>query len=238
MVAAEYLDTLNPNHPLAIGSRGDLRRINRIMGHASFLMRLFLETSAPAWVKSIVEWGAGDGNISEAVATKWPRNRPPPTLILVDQHALVPDARRQRIQNLGWTVQTVTTDVFAWLETGPQPEGRLIFANLFLHHFSNELLAQLLEGAAKHCQMFAACEPRRSRAALLGASLLGLIGCNAVTRHDAVVSVRAGFRDREISALCKATNRRETQEGSTGLFSHYFLSREPGMASAPNRRPQ
>ena len=44
---------------------------------------------------------------------------------------------------------------------------------------------------------FVACEPRRSRARRsLGSRLLGLIGCNDVTRHDAVVSVRAGFRGR------------------------------------------
>ena len=60
-------------------------------------------------------------------------------------------------------------------------------ANLFLHHFREGELAHLLNLAAQQTKRFIACEPRRSRTALAGASLLRLIGCNDVTVHDADV---------------------------------------------------
>ena len=99
-----------------------------------------------------------------------------------------------------------------------------VFQQLFLHHFEPGRLACLLALVAKRTRFFVACEPRRSGTALLGSRLLGLVGCNDVTRHDAVVSVRAGFRDREISALWPVGGW-DTEESPRGLFSHCFIAR-------------
>jgi hypothetical protein len=52
-----------------------------------------------------------------------------------------------------------------------------------------------------------------------------LIGCNAVTRHDAAASVRAGFAGRELSALWPARPGWRLREGRAGLFSHLFVAR-------------
>jgi hypothetical protein len=54
--------------------------------------------------------------------------------------------------------------------------------------------------------------------------MLGLIGANAVTRHDAAVSVRAGFQGGELSALWPADPRWRLRECRAGLFSHLFLA--------------
>jgi hypothetical protein len=54
--------------------------------------------------------------------------------------------------------------------------------------------------------------------------MLGAIGCNDVTRHDAVASVRAGFRDGQLSALWPAGPWKLTERGA-GLFSHLFVAR-------------
>src|SRR6185312_2676586 len=96
-------------------------------------------------------------------------------------------------------------------------------ANLFLHHFEAPALAHMLALAASRTRLFVGCEPRRSRFALAGASLLGIVGCNDVTRHDAVVSVRAGFRGGEIGSLWPADGWR-VEEGAWGLFSHRFVA--------------
>ena len=62
---------------------------------------------------------------------------------------------------------------------------------------------------------------------LAGSHLLGLIGCNDVTRHDAVVSVHAGFRDAEISRGMAARLERlgTLHETAAGAFSHLFVAR-------------
>jgi hypothetical protein len=102
-----------------------------------------------------------------------------------------------------------------------------VFANLFVHHFEAERLARLLGGIAGRADAFVCCEPRRSRFALAGSRLLGLLGCNDVTRHDAVVSVHAGFRDDEIGAAWRAAvaNGWTMSETAAGAFSHLFVAR-------------
>ena len=62
-------------------------------------------------------------------------------------------------------------------------------------------LAELLRLISQRAKLFIALEPRRARWPLFCSRLLWAIGCNDVTRHDAVVSVRAGFNGKEISAL-------------------------------------
>jgi hypothetical protein len=46
-----------------------------------------------------------------------------------------------------------------------------------------------------------------------------------VTRHDAVVSVRAGFRDDELTAIWPRDARWRIEERGRGLFSHAFTAR-------------
>jgi hypothetical protein len=55
--------------------------------------------------------------------------------------------------------------------------------------------------------------------------LLWAIGCNAVTRHDATVSVRAGFSGNELSALWPADSGWQLTERRAGFFSHVFVAR-------------
>jgi hypothetical protein len=118
----------------------------------------------------------------------------------------------------------VANDVFAWLEQ-PFPAVDMMIANLFLHHFSDELLKALLRLAAARTNLFIACEPRRSPFALTASRLLSLIRCNVITRHDAVVSVRAGFVGRELSARWPADNQWQLSEQSAGWFSHCFIAK-------------
>ena len=109
----------------------------------------------------------------------------------------------------------------------------MIVANLFLHHLDAARLEQLMALAARRTRVLIACEPRRSGRALLGSHLLGIVGCNDVSRHDAVVSVRAGFKNQELSGLWPAGDAWTLQEHARGLFSHCFVAtRADGDAGA------
>jgi hypothetical protein len=83
----------------------------------------------------------------------------------------------------------------------------------------------MFEGLANVTPLFVACEPRRSSMALAGSRLLGFIGCNDVTRHDAVVSVRAGFSDGELSDAWPAGPGWSLEERPAPPFSHLFVAR-------------
>ena len=115
----------------------------------------------------------------------------------------------------------VAADVFCWLDQAA-PAVDVMLANLFLHHFTDIQLVRLLRLAAARTNLFLACEPRRSPLALTASRLLGFIGCNDITRHDARVSVRAGFAGHDLSALWPADGAWELGEHPAGCFSHCF----------------
>ena len=72
---------------------------------------------------------------------------------------------------------------------------------------------------------FIALEPRRSSWSFALSRQLWAIGCNRVTRHDAPVSVRAGFSGNELSRLWPQNGKWRLQERPAGWFSHLFLAR-------------
>ena len=229
VVEPELLDNLPPADPQAVGSRADLRRLNLLMGHAGILSRALrqqlAETSFRARPLRLVELGAGDGTLLLQVARRWSVLGVAAEVTLLDRQNLVSVETRRAFAALNWSVECVATDVLAWLEQ-PSPTVDLMITNLFLHHFQEKKLATLLRLAAAGTRLFIACEPRRSPHAPGACQWLWLIGCNAVTRHDAAVSVRAGFAGREVSALWPATGNWALKERPAGLFSHCFIAKQ------------
>lgn len=221
-IEPEWLDEMPPNDPHAIRSRNDLRRINGIMGHAGFFDRNLANRFNGHSPRRIVELGTGDGTLLLAVARRLAPRWPKVEVTLLDLHPVVSIETIKALAALGWTARVEKTDVFAWA-THHEPVD-LVIANLFLHHFQNEALSQLFRLIAGHAAVFAACEPQRESLGLTASRLLGLIGCNNVTRHDALISVRAGFRDRELSDLWPAAVGWKLDEAKTGLFSHGFVA--------------
>jgi len=221
-VERELLDHLPPEDPFAIRSRRDLQRLNRLMGHARLASRLLRRTGpAPG---RIIELGAGDGRFALALAAKLSQQWRPAEIVLVDRLSLVSKPTLAAFRERGWTARSVEADAFAWFAAN-RDTGGCVVTNLFLHHFDDARLRELLALIAETANCLAACEPRRSAIVLAASRMIGLIGCNAVTRHDAAVSVRAGFRRQELSQLWPAGNSWSRDESPGGLFSHCFLAR-------------
>jgi SAM-dependent methyltransferase len=220
-VEPEWLDTLPPHDPRARRSRADLVRVNGLMGNAGRVAAALRKVRP----RTVAEIGGGSGRFLLAVARRARVDAPIATTRL-DREPCVDTRTLARLETLGWSTRVQRRDVFEWLADPATPVFDVIVANLFLHHFDDASLARLLGAVASRARFFIACEPRRSRLALAGAGLLGLIGCNDVTRHDAVVSVRAGFRDDEISRLWR-TPGWHTQEGRAGPFAHSFIASPP-----------
>jgi len=225
-VTPEILDELPASDPRARRSRADLRRINRIMAAVTLLKRGLTRATA-ARPRAIVELGAGDGTLALRLARSLGNPWLGTHLTLLDLEPSVAPKTADAIRASGWTLDIVAADALDWL-TRPRPERvGIVFANLFVHHFEGERLTRLLCGIAANADAFVCCEPRRSRFALAGSRLLGLIGCNDVTRHDAVVSVQAGFRDAEIGTAWReaVAGRWALSETAAGAFSHLFVAR-------------
>jgi hypothetical protein len=230
LVAVEALDHLDKDDPAARHSRRDLVRIHHAMGTRTAVARSWqqlLPKKRTAPLK-ILELGAGDGTLLLGVARSLRPAWPQVQLTLLDQQDLVSRATLKGYADLGWKVKVEVADALEWATrttaSAPgTPAWNLISTSLFLHHFKDQQLRTLLASIASRTNRFFACEPRRGRLALVGSHLVGLIGANAVTREDAVLSVRAGFCATEITAHWpQGKGAWQCRESPAGLFSHCF----------------
>lgn len=224
IVEPELLDTLPPDNPRAVGSRRDLHRINAMMRNHVIMAEALGKHWPGAAPGRITELGAGDGcflyRVAKRLAPRWPNVR---ATLLDLQKNVTPDTFAN-LTALGWRPEILVADVFDWPHTF-ELDG-VVIANLFLHHFEPARLATLLGIISRRTELFVAIEPRRGEMPLFLTHCLWAFGCNDVTRHDAVVSVRAGFDGDELSALWPDHENWQLTENRTGLASHLFIARK------------
>lgn len=171
-VVPEILDSLPGGDPEALRSRRDLQLINFLMGNERWIMKQTQDGG-------MIELGAGEGQLTRKLATKG-------QVVGLDFQDR-PD---------GLDVDWKSGDLF---ESLPAVQGETVVANLILHHFEDEQLA-LLGKLIRKRRSLIAVEPWRSRISLAeGFALWPVI--NSVTKHDMMVSIRAGFRKGELPKL-------------------------------------
>jgi hypothetical protein len=223
-VQDELLDELPVDDPGALGCRRDLERLNWIMGNAGLLCGLLETRSQRQPPKRIVELGAGDGKFMLRLAKYFSPRWKGVEVVLVDCKDAMSDETRAEFARLGWNVNYAVSDVFAWLEKRDAPVADIMISNLFLHQFFAKEAARLLTMSAARTNFFAACEPKRGQLQLIFSKLVGFIGCNAVSRHDAPISVHAGFAGQEISSLWPKGPEWRLRERSALIFCHTFAA--------------
>lgn len=236
-VEAETLDHLAPDDPAARRARRDLQRVHRAMRTRSILLPVVRDAVAAAQgTPRILEIGAGDGTLMLGVARAGAPWRRRVRLTLLDRQALDTARCIDEYAEFGWDARADVADVFEWVRDDAQPEPRqrwsLIVATLFLHHFDDLALRELLAAVAQRCERFFACEPRRGWLALAGSHLVGALGTNWVTRQDAVLSVQAGFSGSELSAHWPPLERAawRLRERAAAPFSHCLHAERIGSA--------
>jgi hypothetical protein len=223
------------------------------------LARGFLKTNdehageLPALRLQMLELGAGDGDFLLRVAQRLSSFEVPSrevrgnpsrlkpelrttgwnevTVTLLDRQKVVTPQTLAAFASLGWRAEAVVADIFDWAQT-PAP-AEIVIINEVLHHFDDARLAGLFRVIAGRTRWFIAIEPRRALWPMFCSRLLWAVGCNAVTRHDAAVSVRAGFFGNELSALWPDREKWQLTERRAGMFSHLFIaSRSAGGSPA------
>lgn len=223
-VQAELLDGLPSNDPRATGSRRDLRRINALMGNARLTATAMARATRNGPPSRLVDLGAGDAHWLLQVTRRLPMLPRGMEILLVDRGSATDERVLNAFQTRGFVPRVEQAEVMEWLRATPAQPGTWMAANLFLHHFQDAHLRTLFDLIAGKSSLFCACEPERSTLALTASRLVGVIGANAVTRHDAVVSVRAGFTAAELSALWPQPGGWQLGEQRAGLFGHLFLA--------------
>jgi hypothetical protein len=228
LVQPELLDTLPAADPRAARSRRDLRRVNAWMGNAGIMARALSDGLTGPAPRQVTELGAGDGHFFLRVAQKIKSGQassqqgfPGRTVVLVDRQENVDPETIAAFARIGWRANAFVSDIFGWAPMS----GEYVIANLFLHHFQNGRLVDLFEVISRRAALLVALEPRRARWPLFCSRWLWAMGCNEVTRHDAVVSVHAGFSGSELSSLWPDKTHWHLTEQSAGAFSHLFIAR-------------
>ncbi len=173
-VKPELLDSLPGDDPHALRSRRDLRLINALMGNERWILRQLSGGD-------LIELGAGAGELTRKLAT------------------------HGKVTGLDFLEKPASLDA-SWLagdlfETLPTADGDTVVANLILHHFEAPDLARLGELIQTRRRLIVA-EPSRCQSALIQGRLLWPF-INDVTRHDMMISIRAGFQKGELPALLK-----------------------------------
>ncbi len=179
-VQPELLDSLPDDHPDARHSRRDLRLTNFAMGN----FRWFRRTLPPLWRAGdcVLELGAGGGELAHALR---PRISHYAGLDRCPRPAHWPDA---------W--EWFRNDLRSFTHYGSYP---VVLGNLVFHHFLTGELRALGSEFNRHARLVLASEPARQRRSqtFFDAAAVLLGGCH-VTRHDARVSIAAGFLGDEL----------------------------------------
>jgi len=225
IVLPELLDVLPPQAASAMRSRRDLRRVNAWMRHPQIMARALRANLPGREAQCLVELGAGDGhfllNVAKQVQGCWPDTQ----AILVDQLQVMDSQTCGEFRRFGWHARAEIAVAAEWLHQARSRPAQTIISNLFFHHFQAAPLAELLRLAAGASRVVIALEPRRSWLPRFCGRLLWAIGCSPVTRHDARLSVRAGFVGGELSTLWPDKSDWRLTEQPAGLFSHLFIAR-------------
>ena len=186
VVGRERLDALPPDDPAALANGRDLRLVNRLQGNWRWVAAELDRRLHPG--TRILEAGAGDGALG-----RWLRDRLP---VLRRCRYTGLDLRHGRPRDWPPFWEWRRGDLLAYDFARP-PDVLLV--NFLLHQFDADQLARLGEAIAR-IPVWIVCEPCRSRRGLVGLALLRPFGLHPVSWHDGRVSVRAGFRGRELAA--------------------------------------
>lgn len=213
-VIPEVLDTLPPSSPEAKRSRRDLVLINSLMANGRWLKKT-LQRQARA-NDSTLEIGAGTGENARIIGAALGTGAQMTGLDLLPRPEGWPASWR-------WE----ETDV---LEYGGFAEHKVVFANLFLHHFTPDQLAELGRRMQQGTRLILANEPARRRLHWMQAKSLALLGVNSVTRHDAPASVHAGFLGNELpNALELSPERWSISIHTTMLGAYRMIAKRIGI---------
>jgi phospholipid N-methyltransferase len=189
VIAPELLDSAPFDEALA--SLRDLVRINRYLGGYGTLLAMLRQLVTPADRFSLLDVGAASGDMGQVVLRSYP-------------HASV-TAYDYKLDHLALAAYPkVAGDAFAMPFKAATFD--FVFSSLFLHHFENERVVELLR-TFRNIARIAVLAIDLDRGPFASAFLPAtawLFRWHPITLHDGPVSVRAAFKRSEVLSLAHA----------------------------------
>jgi SAM-dependent methyltransferase len=195
----EILDSLSDAD--ARGSLQDLIRINRKWGGHSTLRKLLASNAPQGGVFSLLDVGAASGDMGAVVRECYPAA----TVTSLDY----------RLSHLSeGEGQKVAGDAFQL--PFAKRSFDFVFCSLFLHHFTNDQVVELLRGfaaVARRAVLLIDLE-RHPVPYYFMAWSRPILGWDPVTVHDGTISVEAGFHVDQLKSLAERAGLRDVRARS------------------------
>lgn len=189
LIEPEFLDDAPDEEARA--SLGDLERINRWSGGHRLARRLVGEFAAPSDSFTLLDVGCGSGDMGDAIRRGFPR-------------ALITSLDRDPVHVTEAAPPRLVGDAFAL--PFPARSHDFVFCSLFLHHFENASIVDLLHSfgrIARRAVLVIDLERGPLAWHALGATRW-LFHWHPITLHDGPISVQAGFKVEELRELAAA----------------------------------
>lgn len=213
IVKPEILDSLPPGDPAAAANLRDLRLLNRLMGNWRWVAGILRRRLRPG--DHVLEAGAGRGDLGRELRRRVP-------VLRACRYTGLDLRQRPADWPAGWDWRQGDL-----LELDLSPAPRVLLVNFLLHQFTDPQLERLGRSIAG-IPVWIFCEPYRSRLPLVALTLLRPLGLHPITGHDGRVSIRAGFRGKELADRLGAGVTRTTEIAIDPRGSYRLVSSQAG----------
>ncbi len=189
IIRPEILDTLPPEQ--ARRSLGDLVRLNRHFGGHGVMRKILAQVAKPGDAFTLLDVGAASGDSGDCVRAWYP-NASVTSLDYLESH--LAKAKPPKL----------AADAFR-LPFAPESFD-FVSCSLFLHHFSNQRIVELLRGFAVVARKAVLVNDleRHPLAYYFLPATKWILGWDGVTVNDGPISVEAGFHRNEMEGLLRS----------------------------------
>ena len=186
VIVPELLDDAGPDEARA--NLRDLVRINRYFGGYRILRGIMSEFVRPADSFSFLDVGAASGDMGAHLRSIYPHA----TILSLDRRA-------QHLEHAAHPKLVADAFRFPFADASVD----FVFCSLFLHHFPNDEVVQLLENFHRIARraVIAIDLDRGPLAHRFLPATQWLFRWTAITVHDGPVSVQAAFKEAELRSL-------------------------------------
>jgi ubiquinone/menaquinone biosynthesis C-methylase UbiE len=205
----EWLDEATLDDAALRRNLRDIRRINALLGWTGFAVRS-LGHAVSAQHRdgfSLIDVAAGSADIPLALARWASRSGIPARIVATD---LSPQIVRIATEQVAGIPSIRVQQMDALAPNVPPASFDIALCTLALHHFNPSLAIELLRNLGRLGRSIYVFDVERHPLAYLGViPLTRLIPMDAMTRHDAPVSVRRAYDQRELRELALAAGLRD-----------------------------
>ena len=188
VIVPELLDHASPEEAGPV--LADLARVNRYFGGHRILLKIISAFASRAESFSMLDVGAASGDVGAALRKRYPRS----TVVSLDRSAF---------HLAGAGQPKVAADAFQLPFAAASFD--FVFSSLFLHHFSDDQVIQLLESfklLARRAVLATDLERGPWALRFLPATKW-LFDWHSMFVHDGLISVQAAFKTGELLALAR-----------------------------------